>query len=269
MIIYKVTNKCNGKIYIGQHHKEALFNYKGSGVLLKLAYKKYGIENFSFEILKSGIDTKEELNEFEKYFIRELRSNNPNIGYNLTAGGASFFLICGESSHLSHEEVINKSRHTKYLRKSHIGIFHSEKSRQKCASNRNKIMSSETIDKIKESNKKNNSEIELTKKTKDIKKSYPKRGHPMSEENYNKMMDAVRKPKCDEHKKNLSKSLKDFWAIPGNTPTNSIGVVVDGIEYISLAEASRLTGLNFSTLRNRCKSKNPNFKNTYRMDSPK
>jgi CRISPR/Cas system-associated endonuclease/helicase Cas3 len=41
MIIYKITNQVNSKIYIGQD-KHNNPNYLGSGKILHLAFKKYG-----------------------------------------------------------------------------------------------------------------------------------------------------------------------------------------------------------------------------------
>jgi hypothetical protein len=61
MIIYKITNKVNSKIYIGQD-KHDNPNYLGSGKILHLAFKKYGSENFIKEIIEE-CESKEHLNE--------------------------------------------------------------------------------------------------------------------------------------------------------------------------------------------------------------
>ena len=85
--IYKIANNINGKIYIGKHSTNNLNDgYMGSGKKLGLAKNKYGIENFTKEYL-AFCDTEEKLNYLEKYYIRKYKAQNPEIGYNLTAGG--------------------------------------------------------------------------------------------------------------------------------------------------------------------------------------
>lgn len=55
--IYKITNKINGKIYIGQsinierRWKEHIFDNRKNS-LIHLAIIKYGKENFSFEVIE-------------------------------------------------------------------------------------------------------------------------------------------------------------------------------------------------------------------------
>ena len=87
--IYKIENLLNHKKYIGQtndpkrrfkEHKNMSEN--GSNVkILYLAIKKYGIENFSFEI----IEKTPYYNEREKYWISHYDSFRN--GYNMTEGG--------------------------------------------------------------------------------------------------------------------------------------------------------------------------------------
>jgi group I intron endonuclease len=85
MNIYKITNKINGKIYIGKNITNDI-SYMGSGVILESAKKKYGVNNFVKEIIET-CTSEEELNEREKYWIKQLQSTNRNIGYNIAEGG--------------------------------------------------------------------------------------------------------------------------------------------------------------------------------------
>jgi len=83
--IYLITNTINNKIYIGKHSTDDLADdYMGSGILIKKAIKKYGIENFTKEYL-AFCDTREKLNYFETYYIKKY--NAREVGYNLTIGG--------------------------------------------------------------------------------------------------------------------------------------------------------------------------------------
>ena len=84
--VYKVTNKVNGKFYIGKHQTRNLDDdYKGSGKLIKAAIKKYGVDNFAKEIL-AIFDTEAQMNEAEKQFV-VIGENS----YNLCEGGKGGF----------------------------------------------------------------------------------------------------------------------------------------------------------------------------------
>ena len=62
-IIYRTTNKIDGKFYIGQHVTKNLEDgYLGSGKRIGYAIRKYGPENFIREIL-FDFGTLEEMNE--------------------------------------------------------------------------------------------------------------------------------------------------------------------------------------------------------------
>lgn len=86
MIIYKITNLINNKIYIGQYSGNDK-HYLGGGRILQLAQKKYGRKNFKKEIIIANITNQNLLNELEKHYIRLYNSQNRKIGYNIQSGG--------------------------------------------------------------------------------------------------------------------------------------------------------------------------------------
>ena len=92
MIIYKVTNLINGKIYIGQtkhsleyrkqRHLQCARN--GANNHLYQAIRKYGESNFKWEVIHTT-DDKDELNFLETYYIGMYDSIKH--GYNMVDGG--------------------------------------------------------------------------------------------------------------------------------------------------------------------------------------
>lgn len=86
-VIYKITNNIDGKAYIGQtiNLKERKRNHRNAkdDYSIHKAIRKYGFENFSWEILEEC--PKERLNEREIYWIAYY--NTYNDGYNETKGG--------------------------------------------------------------------------------------------------------------------------------------------------------------------------------------
>lgn len=85
--IYKITNIINGKTYIGQHRYKYLNDsYMGSGIHIKRAIRKYGIENFRKEILYSNIQYKETVDDMERFAITKERSIG-KAEYNIADGG--------------------------------------------------------------------------------------------------------------------------------------------------------------------------------------
>ena len=90
--IYKITNRVNGKCYIGQsqdiatrfrEHRYLLRQNKYGNRKIQNAWNKYGEENFTFEIIEECMI--EELDEKEIKYIREYDSHHN--GYNNTNGG--------------------------------------------------------------------------------------------------------------------------------------------------------------------------------------
>lgn len=96
--IYKITNKINNKLYIGQTKKDSIekrfqthirasrqeLNGKRKLTFFHFALIEYGSENFIIEALEECDDSI--LDEREKYWIEYYSSYMPN-GYNMTLGG--------------------------------------------------------------------------------------------------------------------------------------------------------------------------------------
>ena len=84
--IYKITNQIDGKFYIGSHKtKDLNDNYMGSGKYLRYAQEKYGVENFTKEILYI-FETPGEMYAKEAELVNEEFLATENT-YNLKIGG--------------------------------------------------------------------------------------------------------------------------------------------------------------------------------------
>lgn len=106
-LIYKTTNKKNGKFYIGAHSTNNINDdYLGSGVALKRAIKKYGKDNFKKEIMFI-CETKEEMFYLEEKLVDP---DNP-LSYNMRKGGKGGWEhvdTSGENNPMKRPEVVKK-----------------------------------------------------------------------------------------------------------------------------------------------------------------
>lgn len=86
--VYCIDNLINSKQYIGtavDHTRRWCEHKSGHGSkILKAAFKKYGVDNFSFEVIE--ILPEDEAKELEILMIRVFETQAPG-GYNITAGG--------------------------------------------------------------------------------------------------------------------------------------------------------------------------------------
>lgn len=160
--IYKITNKINGKSYIGQsinierRFREHKYISSETNQSLIKAYKKYGRENFEFEMLEKC--TLENLNQREMFYIKTLKPQ-----YNRTSGGdGSPKHIVSEKTRkilsqkakeqwnrLPEEEKQRIIKHN--LKKPKIGHLVSKETREKLRQhNLGKKQSKETIEKRKQ-----------------------------------------------------------------------------------------------------------------------
>lgn len=193
MIIYKVTNKINNKVYIGktksdfnkrmnQHKHDALHSNKFNFYFYN-AIRKYGWDNFIWEIL-TETDSESKLNALEKLYIATY-GKMCNI-YNCTNGSDGGFIFNEntlkkmsklQTGRKHTKETIEKIRQANYGNKNGLGRKVSEETRKKL---RNRKYSEETCRKISES-KKGFKHSEETKKK--ISETRIKRGVARKEKN--------------------------------------------------------------------------------------
>ena len=111
--IYLVTNNLNGKQYVGQTITN---DQKGHGKLCTAAYRKYGKENFSYEVICSKINSYPSLNFIERFWIKTMGSRIPN-GYNIDHGGNSRGKIAIESKHKMRLAKLGKKQTPEHIAK--------------------------------------------------------------------------------------------------------------------------------------------------------
>jgi hypothetical protein len=271
MIIYEIKNKINKKSYIGQHSKNELGSYWGSGKLIKRSIEKYGIENFERTILEKCSD-KNELNEREKYWIKE--KDSINTGYNLTEGGTG-----GDNSKFINysEEWVEKQRiNAKQYWDSLSDEEHKERSLKVSGENngmfgkvgywKDKNIPKEIIQKGLESRRSYKGEENPNWKG-GISKKQCKCGKDIAPNNetcsdcrdrsgenntfYGKMHSAESKQKM---RAAIKENRKEGW-LPGNARV----VEIDGIQYRCLAEAAKQTGIGNALIIYRIKSNNVKY----------
>lgn len=89
--LYRITNKINGKIYIGQtvQPNKRWNQHKNDAahptMIIHHAIKKYGNDAFEFEVI-AGCKTWDDANETETLLVTQYNSRVPN-GYNVALGG--------------------------------------------------------------------------------------------------------------------------------------------------------------------------------------
>lgn len=104
--IYAIRNKTNGKMYIGQtwdlekRKYQHLWMKSKEKTALKSAVKKYGPDNFTWEVLCDGIEDQNTLDLAEQYFIWLFHTVGKN-GYNMKHGGAN-----GKHSEASRRAIV-------------------------------------------------------------------------------------------------------------------------------------------------------------------
>jgi len=234
MIVYKITNLINNKIYIGQTVltlEKRWYNHttkanRKSTMLISRSIAKYGAENFNKEIIDVA-NTQLELNEKEIFWINKLNARDINIGYNISKGGTGGNII----KNLSNKEDIYKKR---------------------AASNRGKKRTAEF--KLSCSIRKKGQK--LTKETKDkISKSLS--GNTLSKETKEKIrISGVGRIHSEETKQKMSKSAEHRLNLHVKKKIN-----IDDIIYDSILDASKKLNISSTLIHYRLNSDNKKYTN--------
>ena len=178
--IYEITNKINGKTYIGQRKCPkgktpwTDIEYMGSGKLVKLAEKKYGFENFNKEII-AVCYSRDEVNILEKEYIALYRSIG-KAEYNIADGGNFSEKFNGGSRS---EDGIKKWKKKAMIlyededyRRKHSEKIRNEKFYKSISSDDYKIKISNSSKKMwSDENKKKEISKKISEKTKGLRKS--------------------------------------------------------------------------------------------------
>jgi hypothetical protein len=191
MIIYKITNNLNNKIYIGQTIRKLDIRWNShcckssTTTHIGRAIQKYGKENFSVEEIDRA-ETYEELNEKEIYWISFYNTLDQDIGYNLRTGGDKFKMLQITKDRISKANKGRKGRPRTDEEKAKVSVFFKGKKnptyKRKSGYKRGK-MSPEIVEKMRERTTGRKHSEETKKKMSEVKKG---------------------KIRTDEHRKNLS-----------------------------------------------------------------
>ena len=155
-IVYKHTNKINGKVYIGQTCRKYLsmrYGKNGEGYInspyFYNAIQKYGWDNFEHEIIHTDL-TQEEADIKEKELIKLYRSDEKEYGYNLQSGGHTNNMTEEIKNNISRSNL-NRLQNNRNQTGESFSEQHREKLRQKSLQQEHKKITEEQRKKISSS----------------------------------------------------------------------------------------------------------------------
>jgi len=228
--IYKITNKLNGKSYIGQsknvNSRIKAHCRKSRVLVINKAIQKYGVDNFEFEVvLYCDIDS---LDYYEKRLISHYNTISPN-GYNIDVGGKDRRIA--EST----KKKLSNSMKGRYVGENNpfYGKTHNEQSIKLISiANKGKTISDEHRKIISESSSKRRGVDSYW-----YGKEPPFKGRSHSENSRKLIGDAER----------------------GELNHGSVPVLINGVRYSCQEEAARSMGVSRNTIKYRILSNSQKF----------
>lgn len=111
-LIYKHTNKINGKCYIGQTYRDPKYRwkrgseYKKKSNLFGQAIEEFGWDNFTHEIIHKDIESQEDADRWEQFYIVQYKSW---IGFGDKCNGynTKFYAKCRKIKCIETGEIFN------------------------------------------------------------------------------------------------------------------------------------------------------------------
>ena len=258
-IVYKYTNKINGKIYIGQTcrtmEKRAGYQghkYKGCPKFWN-AIQKYGWDNFIPEVIAEGLSSSE-ASKMEVYCIKKYDSIN--CGYNILEDNIEFsdkyrdeMSRAVKSSPLNEERIQNLKEKMKGVRNPFYGKHHTEESKEKMrAAKVGKKLTEEHKRKISESNNRPFLGKHHTEESKE-KMRAAKIGKKQTEEHKRKVREALKGRKVAE---DVKKRISETHKRNGTYNAKKVICIETGVVYKNMSAASRSTGISRDRIRFSC-----------------
>lgn len=127
MYIYCITNIVNDKKYVGQTSKDPYIRWnqhkadaKRLNRAIHMAMRKYGIDNFIFEVINESASNIDELNDLEEFYV-SFYDTFKGHGYNMNSGG---------------DHVIHSDETKEKIRQSSLGRKHSDETKKKMSESR-------------------------------------------------------------------------------------------------------------------------------------
>lgn len=251
--IYMIQNKLNNKMYIGQavdiedrwkHHVWGLGGDYHDNTHLQRSWNKYGEENFEFTVLLECEES--DLNMYEEYYIFELMTYDPRVGYNKKYGGNS-----GRPTEEIKRKMSDSNKGEKhYMYGKHHSEVHKRKISESLKGEKNhfygKHHSEETKRKISEANKG---------------KYCGERGYwygkHLSEETKRKMSEARKGKYCGKNHPCYGKHLSEEAKRKMSKPVVQIDPTTNKIVRVwkSSTEAGRQGGFTHGSISQCCKGK--------------
>ena len=270
------TNIINNKKYVGQaedvnaRYKQHIKDSKYRDYVFYRALRKYGIENFKFEVLEENIDI-DIVNDREVYWINKMNSKLPN-GYNMTDGGEGTH---GYKHTDEAKEIMRNKKKGKKLTEEHkakisnslkgkgLGKHLSQETKNKISlANKGRVIDEETKSKISESCKKvvhteewnkNVSEGLMSMSKEDKEKMINNRKNTIA----NMKKNGTYTYDCTEHFINMTEEEKNdmYDKISKNNPRSQrvVGINLETneiIEFHSIGEAGRYIHKTYNVSKN-------------------